>query len=218
MYIISLICSILAFVCSFVPLFGIPFSLFSSIIAIILSIIVFKKEKAKDRKDASIIALVVSIVAIIICIIVNLLSAKFISNIFDSILSIDSINYNEYYVEKFENYKEYSQKDSIVIKDSLVLNIKEIANNNNNEYNIKISVSSLENNTYFSIYNFGLFNNSENEFVYSSSSIKDNEFISGILNEGEERNIVLRYKLNNEVKDKLYLVFVDNENGVKIEL
>lgn len=190
---------------------------FSSIIAIILSIIVFKKEKAKDRKDASIIALVVSIVAIIICIIVNLLSAKFISNIFDSILSIDSINYNEYYVEKFENYKEYSQKDSIVIKDSLVLNIKEIANNNN-EYNIKISVSSLENNTYFSIYNFGLFNNSENEFVYSSSSIKDNEFISGILNEGEERNIVLRYKLNNEVKDKLYLVFVDNENGVKIEL
>ncbi len=217
MYIISLICSILAFVCSFVPLFGIPFSLFSSIIAIILSIIVFKKEKAKDRKDASIIALVVSIVAIIICIIVNLLSAKFISNIFDSILSIDSINYNEYYVEKFENYKEYSQKDSIVIKDSLVLNIKEIANNNN-EYNIKISVSSLENNTYFSIYNFGLFNNSENEFVYSSSSIKDNEFISGILNEGEERNIVLRYKLNNEVKDKLYLVFVDNENGVKIEL
>lgn len=217
MYIISLICSILAFVCSFVPLFGIPFSLFSSIIAIILSIIVFKKEKAKDRKDASIIALVVSIVAIIICIIVNLLSAKFISNIFDSILSIDSINYNEYYVEKFENYKEYSQKDSIVIKDSLVLNIKEIANNNN-EYNIKISVSSLENNTYFSIYNFGLFNNSENEFVYSSSSIKDNEFISGILNEGEERNIVLRYKLNNEVKDKLYLIFVDNENGVKIEL
>lgn len=217
MYIISLICSILAFVCSFVPLFGIPFSLFSSIIAIILSIIVFKKEKAKDRKDASIIALVVSIVAIIICIIVNLLSAKFISNIFDSILRIDSINYNEYYVEKFENYKEYSQKDSIVIKDSLVLNIKEIANNNN-EYNIKISVSSLENNTYFSIYNFGLFNNSENEFVYSSSSIKDNEFISGILNEGEERNIVLRYKLNNEVKDKLYLVFVDNENGVKIEL
>ena len=217
MYIISLICSILAFVCSFVPLFGIPFSLFSSIIAIILSIIVFKKEKAKDRKDASIIALVVSIVAIIICIIVNLLSAKFISNIFDSILSIDSINYNEYYVEKFENYKEYSQKDSIVIKDSFVLNIKEIANNNN-EYNIKISVSSLENNTYFSIYNFGLFNNSENEFVYSSSSIKDNEFISGILNEGEERNIVLRYKLNNEVKDKLYLVFVDNENGVKIEL
>lgn len=217
MYIISLICSILAFVCSFVPLFGIPFLLFSSIIAIILSIIVFKKEKAKDRKDASIIALVVSIVAIIICIIVNLLSAKFISNIFDSILSIDSINYNEYYVEKFENYKEYSQKDSIVIKDSLVLNIKEIANNNN-EYNIKISVSSLENNTYFSIYNFGLFNNSENEFVYSSSSIKDNEFISGILNEGEERNIVLRYKLNNEVKDKLYLVFVDNENGVKIEL
>lgn len=217
MYIISLICSILAFVCSFVPLFGIPFSLFSSIIAIILSIIVLKKEKAKDRKDASIIALVVSIVAIIICIIVNLLSAKFISNIFDSILSIDSINYNEYYVEKFENYKEYSQKDSIVIKDSFVLNIKEIANNNN-EYNIKISVSSLENNTYFSIYNFGLFNNSENEFVYSSSSIKDNEFISGILNEGEERNIVLRYKLNNEVKDKLYLVFVDNENGVKIEL
>ena len=217
MYIISLICSILAFVCSFVPLFGIPFSLFSSIIAIILSIIVFKKEKAKDRKDASIIALVVSIVAIIICIIVNLLSAKFISNIFDSILSIDSINYNEYYVEKFENYKEYSQKDSIVIKDSLVLNIKEIANNNN-EYNIKISVSSLENNTYFSIYNFGLFNNSENEFVYSSSSVKDNEFISGILNEGEERNIVLRYKLNNEVKDKLYLIFVDNENGVKIEL
>lgn len=217
MYIISLICSILAFVCSLVPLFGIPFSLFSSIIAIILSIIVFKKEKAKDRKDASIIALVVSIVAIIICIIVNLLSAKFISNIFDSILSIDSINYNEYYVEKFENYKEYSQKDSIVIKDSFVLNIKEIANNNN-EYNIKISVSSLENNTYFSIYNFGLFNNSENEFVYSSSSIKDNEFISGILNEGEERNFVLRYKLNNEVKDKLYLVFVDNENGVKIEL
>lgn len=217
MYIISLICSILAFVCSFVPLFGIPFSLFSSIIAIILSIIVFKKEKAKDRKDASIISLVVSIVAIIICIIVNLLSAKFISNIFDSILSIDSINYNEYYVEKFENYKEYSQKDNIVIKDSLVLNIKEVANNNN-EYNIKISVSSLEDNTYFSIYNFGLFNSSENEFVYSSSSIKDNEFISGILNEGEEKNIVLRYKLNNEVNDKLYLVFVDNENGVKIAL
>lgn len=217
MYIISLICSILAFVCSFVPLFGIPFSLFSSIIAIILSIIVFKKEKAKDRKDASIISLVVSIVAIIICIIVNLLSAKFISNIFDSILSIDSINYNEYYVEKFENYKEYSQKDNIVIKDSLVLNIKEVANNNN-EYNIKISVSSLEDNTYFSIYNLGLFNSPENEFVYSSSSIKDNEFISGILNEGEEKNIVLRYKLNNEVKDKLYLVFVDNENGVKIAL
>ena len=151
---------------------------------------------------------------------VNVSNGRFvwqIEYIFDSILRIDSINYNEYYVEKFENYKEYSQKDSIVIKDSLVLNIKEIANNNN-EYNIKISVSSLENNTYFSIYNFGLFNNSENEFVYSSSSIKDNEFISGILNEGEERNIVLRYKLNNEVKDKLYLVFVDNENGVKIEL
>ena len=217
MYIISLICSILAFVCSFVPLFGIPFSLIASIIAIILSIIIFKKEDTKEKKDASIIALVVSIIAIIICIVINILSAKFISNIFNNILSSSDINYNEYYDEKFKDYKEYSSEDNIVIKDSLVLNIDELTNNSN-EYSVKINVSSLENNTYFSIYNFGLFNLSTNEFVYSSSSIEDNNFISGFLDEGEEKSILLKYNINNDSNDEIYLVFVDNENGVKITL
>lgn len=217
MYIISLICSILAFVCSFVPLFGIPFSLIASIIAIILSIIIFKKEDTKEKKDASIIALVVSIIAIIICIVINVLSAKFISNIFNNILSSSDINYNEYYDEKFKDYKEYSSEDNIVIKDSLVLNIDELTNNSN-EYSVKINVSSLENNTYFSIYNFGLFNLSANEFVYSSSSIEDNNFISGFLDEGEEKSILLKYNINNDSNDEIYLVFVDNENGVKIAL
>ena len=71
---------------------------------------------------------------------------------------------------------------------------------------------------YFSIYNFGLFNLSTNEFVYSSSSIEDNNFISGILDEGEEKSILLKYNINNDPNDEIYLVFVDNENGVKIAL
>lgn len=217
MYVISLVGSIFAFVCSFVPLFGIPFSLISSIIAIILSVLILKRENVKEKKDASIIALVISIVAIIICIVVNVLSANFIFSAVKNIFNIDNVNYNEYYEEKFKNYTEYSLEDNIVIKDSLVLKIVETTNNND-EYCIRLNIQALEDNTYFSIYNFGLYNSSINEFIYPSSSVLDNDFLSGNLNEGDEKNILLKYTPPSVNEENMYLIFVDNDNGVKVSL
>lgn len=217
MYIAALIGSIFAFVCSFVPLFGIPFSIVFAITAIVFSILVFKKSDEKERKDASIIALIISVLAIIICIFVNILSKNFIIDTFKKFSILNSIDYESYYNEKFENYANYEINNDIVIKDECVLKVNNFSRDKEKCY-IDISIEALEDNTYFSIYNLGLYDSQKDEVTYALSSVIKNEFVSGLLQEGDNKNISLEFKLSSKNTEHLYLVFIDSEHGVKIKL
>lgn len=217
MYIAALVGSIAAFVCSFTPLLGIPFTLVFSITSIVFSILVFKKSDEKERKDASIIALIIAIIAIIICIGVNILSCKFI---IEGIKYLDnySVDYENYYEQKFNEYKEYSINDEIKIGDSYIITLNDFSKDGN-DYYADITLESLKDyNDYISIYDFCIYNLEEEDVLYSTYSSDTCDFIGGVFDEGEKKNILLKFDSYFENDDNLYLVYINDENGVKIKL
>lgn len=215
MYITALVGSISAFVCSFIPLIGIPFTLVFSITAIVFSILVFVKFNEKERKDASIIALIISIVAIINCVYLNFVTIKSIINRSNAI--DDSINYDYYYKQKFENYEEYDIDDEIIIGDSFILRINDFLVDGDTYY-AEIEVESLNDGEYFSIYDFGIYNIEEDNVIYSSYSSNLTNYVSSVLNEGETKDVTLKFDSYFKNDSKLYLLYIDDENGVKIKL
>lgn len=217
MYIAALIGSICSFICSFVPLFGIPFSIVFSVTGIVFSILVLKKANEKERKDASIIALIISILAIIICIFVNIMSMKFIIGVFRNFPVLNPIDYESYYEEKFENYTNQDKNDNILLTDKIVLKINNITKDKN-KYSIGITVQALDDDTYFSIYNFGLYDSKKEQILYALPTVINNKFISGALQEGESKDITLEFKLSSKNTEQLYLIYMNSEDGVKIKL
>ena len=67
------------------------------------------------------------------------------------------------------------------------------------------------------MYDLGLYNATNYDLKYCQYS-GDEEFVSGFLDEGESKNIVARFDLEDENNNKMYLVFIDSEDGIKIKL
>lgn len=216
MYIAALIGSISAFVCAFVPLLGIPFTLVFSITAIVFSILVFKKGGLKERKDASIISLIISIIAILICLIINILSINVIRDIIEDFKYENSIDYDSYYEQKFGDYKEYNLDDKLISDNEVIISVEDYYNDGN-EYYASLNVESLQDDNYVSVYDFIIYDEKNNEYYYTSST--GQATISKFLDEGESIELFLKFELDDEEEyDNLYLIFMDYENGIKIKI
>lgn len=217
MYIAALIGSISAFVCSCIPLFGMPFTLVFAITSIVFSILVLKKHDEKERKDASIIALIIASISIVICITINIFSTKFIIKTIQKIRELDDIDYTNYYNEKFNEYSLYDKEnENIYVGKDWLFKINDISKDGEYYY-VNLNIEALNSNAYINIYDFGIFNFEKNEFSYPSY-MADENFISGFLEEGEQKNITLKIPCSNEENSQKYLVYIDNENGVKIRI
>lgn len=217
MYIAALVGSILAFVCSFIPLFGIPFTVVFSITSIVFSIIILKKEIPKERKDASIISIIVSIIAMVICIFINILCANFIIKVYNTYYENNKIDYNKYYENKFKNYLTYSRQDDNIINNIFKIKVNNISQDGEFCY-IEMDLESLKDNNNIDLYYFGVYSAELNDFIYNSYSNINEYFKDGDLDKGEIQNITLKFKNLDLNSNELYLVYIDNENGVKIRL
>lgn len=216
MYIAALVGSIAAFVCALTPLFGIPFVIVFGITAIVFAILGMRKNDGKERKDASIIALIIAIIAIIICALINIFSYKFIALYFDEFVNKEVVDYDNYYEQKFKDYKEYSINDEARVGESFIIKVNDVSIDGD-KYYVNIDVESLKDSEYFSLYDLGLYNATNYDLKYCQYS-GDEEFISGFLDEGDSKNIVIKFDLEDEDNDKMYLVFIDSEDGIKIKL
>lgn len=214
MYIAALISSITAFVCSFVPLLGIPFTVIFSVIAITTSLIKLKKDKEKneenkENKDSTIISLILAILAIIVC---------FIMNVFVTNYSIDyldnELQYGNYYQEKFKDYKVYDVDNNNIKIDKEILTINNITRDESTYY-IDVTIKALEDEAFINIYNFGIYDAAQNDFNFASTN---NQFVSGFLKKDEDINIVLEIKEENKESSEKYLVYMNGNNGIKVLL
>lgn len=217
MYIAALIGSILAFVCSFIPLFGMPFTIVFSITSIVFSIIILKKQIPKERKDASVISIIISIIAIIICLFINILSAKFIIEVYNTYYENQKIDYSNYYEKKFANYLLYSKEDNDIKNEKFKIKINNISQDGEFCY-VEIDLESLIDNNYVDLYYFGVYNAEINDFTYNSPNNINNYFNGGDLDKGETKKIIFKFKNLDLNSKKLYFVYLDDENGVKIRL
>ncbi len=82
-----------------------------------------------------------------------------------------------------------------------------------------MEIESLKDYVYYSTYDFVLYDEKNDNIYYPKYYIDNSNFLSGELNEGEKRNSTIKYIVEeNKEIDKLYLIYVDDENGVKIKL
>lgn len=218
MNIVSLVFTILAFICSFIPILGIPFTIFFIVISSVLLIMALRKNNtSKEQKEVSIISSVILVISLIICIVVNILSISKATTIINSIINKE-LDYNSYYKQKFNNYKSYSKGDNINIDEKLLIKMLDYTNDAN-EYYINLDIKSVEDNVYYSSYDFILYDEENDRIYYPKYYIDDSNFLSGALNNGENRTSTLKYSIDESgLTTKLYLIYVDDENGVKIAL
>lgn len=216
MYIAALIGSISAFVCSFIPLFGIPFTIVFSITSIVFSVLILKREEKKERKDASIISFIISIIAIIICIAINIASINFIVKVFNNYDNI-SIDYNNYYDTKFKNYLLFDKTDNNIENSKWRMKINSSSFDGDYCY-VEIEVESLQDKNNLNIYDFGIYGRNDNDFIYGSSSKINDYFIGDNLDKGDTKKIMFKFNISDLDNDELYFVYVNDENGVKIRI
>lgn len=215
--VVNLVFAILSFICSFIPLFGIPFAIIFIIVSLFLAIKIFrKKDMEKEQKDVAIISVIIIIISVIICIIVNILSINKILRILRNVSDTD-IDYNTYYEQKFNGYKIYTANKEVKIGDRLILNVTEHTNDGDEHY-ISLELKSLKDDVYYSAYDFILYDE-VNDCIYYPKYYSDNmNFMSGILDKEKDELSTLKYKIASENIGALYLIYIDDENGVKIAL
>ena len=160
--------------------------------------------------------IIIAIIAIIICVLINIFSYKFIALCFDEFFNNEVVDYDNYYEQKFKDYKEYNINDEVRIGESFIIKVNDVSIDGD-KYYVNIDVESLKDSEYFSLYDLGLYNATNYDLKYCQYS-GDEEFVSGFLDEGESKNIVAKFDLEDENNDKMYLVFIDSEDGIKIKL
>lgn len=214
MNIAILIFTFLIFICSFIPFFGMPFIILFSLVILISYLLTLKRKNIKkEQKDVFAISLVVVIVSIVLNIVINCIFAKDIEDIINK-----KIDYSSYYEQKFNDYKVNLIGDEINIDGELLIKVIDHTNDGNEHY-IKLNVEAISKDTYYSAYDFILYDKAKNEIYYPSYYEGETNFMSGIINNEEIKSSTLKYEINDDsTQDNLYLIYVDDENGVKIEL
>lgn len=214
---VSLIFTILAFICSFIPVFGFPLTILFVIISSVLLAIGIRKENInKEQKEVAIISFVIILISIIICIIVNVLSINKIVTIVDNIINKE-LDYSSYYKQKFNNYKSYSKDEEVNIGDKLLIKISDYTNDGD-DYYINLNVKSTDEDVYYSTYQFILYDEENDNIYYPKYYGGTSNYLSGVLNRGNIEESTLKYEIENSQITKLYLIYIDDENGVKIAL
>lgn len=213
MNIAVLILTILMFICSFIPSFGTMFVTFFAVIIIILYVLTLARNNMeKEYKEAFAISSVIIVVSLSISILLN-----FVPAIKTMFIDDNKIDYDSYYEQKFNDYRIGLVGDEIKLDDDLMIQLVDYTNDGN-DYYLKLNIEGLSNEAYYSSYDFILYNETEDE-TYYPSYYEEANFMSGLIESGDVKNSTLKYELDEDsFEDKLYLIYVNDENGVKIEL
>ena len=140
MNILSLVFSITAFVCAFVPMYGIPFAVVLSIISVIIAYI---KTNNNKNKEGEIIAVVLSIFAIVVCVIVN---AIYIPKHMNS--SVEG-------VDVYKDMVEYPLTVDEIYTAEFKIHIDNIIYDDT-KTNVTLKLESIKDESWYSIYDFSL--------------------------------------------------------------
>ena len=199
MNILAIILSITAFVCAFIPVYGMIISILFTIVSVVLAVITSKDNK---YKEGSVIAVTLSIFAILVCMVVNIVyfvnANKDKKNLDgDPISAIQTYNLNEGVIscEKFE------------------IKINDITDSEDN-VRVELSVTSKIDGFKFSVFDFALSDGSSNNYVVASYTL-DLPSIDYNLNTNEKEDLTLVFS-HKKFDTNNFIVFNNSENGVKI--
>ena len=199
MNILAIILSITAFVCAFIPVYGMIISILFTIVSVVLAVITSKDNK---YKEGSVIAVTLSIFAILVCMVVNIVyfvnANKDKKNLDgDPISAIQTYNLNEGVIscEKFE------------------IKINDITDSEDN-VKVELSVTSKIDGFKFSVFDFALSDGSSNNYVVASYTL-DLPSIDYNLNTNEKEDLTLVFS-HKKFDTNNFIVFNNSENGVKI--
>lgn len=201
MNIISVVLSITAFVCAFVPVYGIPFAAILSAISVVLA---YQKTKNKDNKEGDVIAVIIAICAIVICIIVN---AIYIPKHYSK---------DEEHVDVYKDMQEYSVDSTNIYTNEFKMTIENIIYDED-KTNVTLKLEAIKDESWYSIYDFSLYGGNSNN--YTTVELVDPTIkVSQRMDTGDVVTINLTFNRGLYEDSDNFLVFKNSENGVKIRI
>ena len=201
MNILSLFLSITAFVCAFLPIYGIAFTVVLSIIAVIIA---YVRTNNNNNKEGEIIAVVLSTFAIIVCVVVN------------AIYIPSHLKKDIEHVDVYKDMVEYPLTVDEIYTTEFKIHVENIIYDEN-KTNVTLKLESLKDESWYSIYDFSLYGGNSNNYT-TVELIDPTVKISQRLDAGDSVTINLTFNRGLYEDNDNFLVFKNSENGVKIRL
>lgn len=199
MNILAIILSITAFVCAFIPVYGMIISILFTIVSVVLAVITSKDNK---YKEGSVIAVTLSIFAILVCMVVNIV---YFVNANKDKKSLDG--------DPISAIQTYNLNEGVISCEKFEITINDITDSEDN-VKVELSVTSKIDGFKFSVFDFALSDGSSNNYVVASYTL-DLPSIDYNLNTNEKEDLTLVFS-HKKFDTNNFIVFNNSENGVKI--
>lgn len=199
MNILAIILSITAFVCAFIPVYGMIISILFTIVSVVLAVITSKDNK---YKEGSVIAVTLSIFAILVCMVVNIV---YFVNANKDKKSLDG--------DPISAIQTYNLNEGVISCEKFEIKINDITDSEDN-VRVELSVTSKIDGFKFSVFDFALSDGSSNNYVVASYTL-DLPSIDYNLNTNEKEDLALVFS-HKKFDTNNFIVFNNSENGVKI--
>lgn len=199
MNILAIILSITAFVCAFIPVYGMIISILFTIVSVVLAVITSKDNK---YKEGSVIAVTLSIFAILVCMVVNIV---YFVNANKDKKSLDG--------DPISAIQTYNLNEGVISCEKFEIKINDITDSEDN-VRVELSVTSKIDGFKFSVFDFALSDGSSNNYVVASYTL-DLPSIDYNLNTNEKEDLTLVFS-HKKFDTNNFIVFNNSENGVKI--
>ena len=199
MNVLAIILSITAFVCAFIPVYGMIISILFTIVSVVLAVITSKDNK---YKEGSVIAVTLSIFAILVCMVVNIV---YFVNANKDKKSLDG--------DPISAIQTYNLNEGVISCEKFEITIDDITDSEDN-VRVELSVTSKIDGFKFSVFDFALSDGSSNNYVVASYTL-DLPSIDYNLNTNEKEDLTLVFS-HKKFDTNNFIVFNNSENGVKI--
>ena len=199
MNVLAIILSITAFVCAFIPVYGMIISILFTIVSVVLAVITSKDNK---YKEGSVIAVTLSIFAILVCMVVNIV---YFVNANKDKKSLDG--------DPISAIQTYNLNEGVISCEKFEIKINDITDSEDN-VRVELSVTSKIDGFKFSVFDFALSDGSSNNYVVASYTL-DLPSIDYNLNTNEKEDLTLVFS-HKKFDTNNFIVFNNSENGVKI--
>ena len=199
MNVLAIILSITAFVCAFIPVYGMIISILFTIVSVVLAVITSKDNK---YKEGSVIAVTLSIFAILVCMVVNIV---YFVNANKDKKSLDG--------DPISAIQTYNLNEGVISCEKFEIKINDITDSEDN-VRVELSVTSKIDGFKFSVFDFALSDGSSNNYVVASYTL-DLPSIDYNLNTNEKEDLTVVFS-HKKFDTNNFIVFNNSENGVKI--
>ena len=199
MNVLAIILSITAFVCAFIPVYGMIISILFTIVSVVLAVITSKDNK---YKEGSVIAVTLSIFAILVCMVVNIV---YFVNANKDKKSLDG--------DPISAIQTYNLNEGVISCEKFEIKINDITDSEDN-VRVELSVTSKIDGFKFSVFDFALSDGSSSNYVVASYTL-DLPSIDYNLNTNEKEDLTLVFS-HKKFDTNNFIVFNNSENGVKI--